>query len=133
MDPSEQEYQNTLDYIYRFVDFSLTRSFKFSDDQFNLERMRDLLHLLGDPQNQFKAIHVAGTKGKGSVSAFIASALKANGYRTGLYTSPHLQDYNERIQVNNQPISHREFIYRLLKSRRPSLFIILPKKRLIWR
>lgn len=110
MDSIEQNYQDTLDYLYRFVDFSLTRSFQFSDDQFNLERMRTLLHLMGDPQERFKAVHIAGTKGKGSVSAFLANILKVNGYRTGLYTSPHLQDYNERIQVDGQPIGHQVFV-----------------------
>ena len=61
---------------------------------------------LGDPQESYRIIHVAGTKGKGSITALCASALQAGGLRVGMYTSPHLQDYTERIQVNAVPISH---------------------------
>ncbi len=66
--------------------------------------------LLGSPQESYPIIHVAGTKGKGSTAALVASALQVAGYQTGLYTSPHLQDYNERIQINGRPISHTRFI-----------------------
>lgn len=104
----EIAYQQALDYLYSFVDYSLTRSFRFTPEKFNLERMVALMQRLGNPQNAYPIIHVAGTKGKGSVSAFCASVLQAAGYRTGLYTSPHLQDYVERIQVNGVPISHGE-------------------------
>ena len=55
-------------------------------------------------------VHVAGTKGKGSTSAFIAAVLQQAGYKVGLYTSPHLHDYAERIQVNREPILHQELI-----------------------
>jgi dihydrofolate synthase/folylpolyglutamate synthase len=72
--------------------------------------MRNLLSLIQNPHHQYPVIHVAGTKGKGSVSALMASALSAGGYQTGLYTSPHLQDYCERIQINGQPISHEDFV-----------------------
>ena len=63
-----------------------------------------LLKLLGQPQEHFKAIHVAGTNGKGSVSHIIASVLQQAGYKTGLYTSPHLRDFRERIRINGQMI-----------------------------
>ncbi len=69
-----------------------------------------LMEELGNPQEQYPIIHVAGTKGKGSVAALCASALKAAGYKTGLYTSPHLWDYTERIQINGEPISHEQLI-----------------------
>jgi dihydrofolate synthase / folylpolyglutamate synthase len=64
---------------------------------------------IGDPQNALKMIHVAGTKGKGSVSAMLASIFQANGYCVGLYTSPHLQEFTERIQINGIEITKDEF------------------------
>jgi dihydrofolate synthase/folylpolyglutamate synthase len=78
------------------------------------------LELLGNPQNDYQVVHVAGTKGKGSVCALIASGLRAAGYRVGLYTSPHLQDYAERIQVDGQPIGHDELVA-LLEEVKPSI------------
>lgn len=93
----EPEYQATLDYLYQFVDFSLQKSFRYSPEKFDLGRMRRLMTALGNPEGSYPIIHVAGTKGKGSVAALCASALRVAGYRTGLYTSPHLQDYVERI------------------------------------
>ncbi|MBK8821742.1 MAG: hypothetical protein IPN58_03775 [Anaerolineales bacterium] len=69
-----------------------------------------LMELLGDPQAKYPVIHVAGTKGKGSTSALCAAALQAAGYTVGLYTSPHLLDYVERIQINGTPITHEQLI-----------------------
>lgn len=71
----------------------------------SLERMNQLLRLVGDPQKKLRAIHVTGTNGKGSTCATAASILKAAGYKVGLFTSPHLQKYNERIQINGRAIS----------------------------
>ncbi len=104
----EKSYQDSLDYLYSFVDFSLTRSFVFSAENFDLDRMRLFLEHLGNPERAYPILHVAGTKGKGSVAAFCASALQSAGYTVGLYTSPHLEDYTERIQVNHEQISHGE-------------------------
>lgn len=106
---SDDRYQTSLDYLYSFVDYSLTRNFRNAADKFNLDRMRNLLAGLGNPHQRYAVIHVAGTKGKGSTSAMIASVLEAGGYHTGLYTSPHLIDFTERIQVNRLPISHDDF------------------------
>src|SRR5437016_3113003 len=75
-----------------------------------LDRMRELLRRLGDPHTQFRSVHVAGSKGKGSTCAMLESVLRHAGYRTGLFTSPHLTDVRERIQVNNQLISPEELI-----------------------
>lgn len=69
-----------------------------------LENMHPLLALLGNPQEQFKSVHVAGTNGKGSVCAFLQASLRVAGYRTGLYTSPFLQRYNERMRIDGRPI-----------------------------
>jgi dihydrofolate synthase / folylpolyglutamate synthase len=103
-------YQEALDYVYSHVDYSMSRSFRYSPEKFDLDRMRKFAGLLGHPEHNFKCIHVAGTKGKGSISALMANVLKKAGYKTGLYTSPHLEDYCERIQVNNQAISHEGFV-----------------------
>ena len=104
----ERSYNLALDYLYSFVDYSLKHSSELAKADFNLDRMRALMVELGNPQDKYPIIHVAGTKGKGSVSALCASALRAGGHRTGLYTSPHLLDYTERIQINDKPISHKE-------------------------
>ena len=106
MSDIESAYNSALDYLYSFVDYSLKHSSELAKADFNLDRMRALMSELGNPQDQYPVIHVAGTKGKGSVCALCASALEAAGYKTGLYTSPHLLDYCERIQVNGRPISH---------------------------
>ncbi|MFA4838275.1 MAG: folylpolyglutamate synthase/dihydrofolate synthase family protein [Candidatus Neomarinimicrobiota bacterium] len=73
-----------------------------------LERIRELLNRLDDPQNAFASIHVAGTNGKGSICAVIASVLESAGFRVGLYTSPHLLRFNERIRVNGAQIADGE-------------------------
>jgi len=73
-----------------------------------LDRMRALLARLGDPHHRLRILHVAGTKGKGSTSAMLASILRRAGYRTGLFTSPHLVRVEERFQVDGQPISAEE-------------------------
>src|SRR5436853_6089590 len=90
---TETAYNQALDYLYSFVDYSLKHASELAKADFNLERMRQLMAALGDPQDAYPSIHVAGTKGKGSVSALCASALRAAGYKAGLYTSPHLQDF----------------------------------------
>jgi len=107
---TEIAYNQALDYLYSFVDYSLKHSSELAKADFNLDRMFALMESLGNQQNQYPIIHVAGTKGKGSVSALCASALKAAGYQVGLYTSPHLLDYCERIQVNGAPISHEQLV-----------------------
>lgn len=77
-------------------------------DDLNLDRIRALLQLLGDPQRRLRIIHVAGSKGKGSTSAMLASILQQAGYRTGLFTSPHLTRVEERIQIDGAPITADE-------------------------
>lgn len=103
-------YNQALDYLYSFVDYSLKKSSELARADFNLDRMRELMTCLGNPEQRYPIFHVAGTKGKGSTSALIASALTAAGYKTGLYTSPHLLDYVERIQLDGQPVSRAELV-----------------------
>jgi dihydrofolate synthase / folylpolyglutamate synthase len=106
----ETAYQEALDYIYSFIDYSLTHTFRYSPENFNLARMEKLVNSLENPHKKYPIIHVAGTKGKGSVAAMCASVLQAAEYRAGFYSSPHLQDFVERIQVNGVPISHAEVV-----------------------
>ncbi|MBN2677694.1 MAG: bifunctional folylpolyglutamate synthase/dihydrofolate synthase [Anaerolineaceae bacterium] len=107
---NDKAYQDTLDYLYSFVDYSLTRAFRYSADKFNLGRMVRFLDLIGNPHHDYPVIHIAGTKGKGSTAVFCAQALQQAGYKAGLYTSPHMEDYCERIQVNRTPITHQQLI-----------------------
>lgn len=74
-----------------------------------LTRVMNLLEKLGNPQNYLKIIHVAGTNGKGSTCAMLSSILKEAGYRVGMYTSPHLEEYNERYRINGEKISREDF------------------------
>src|SRR5574341_521750 len=113
-------YQEALDYLYSFVDYSHERTYTYSAQTFDLARMVKLLELLGNPQARYPALHIAGTKGKGSVAAMCASALRAAGYRAGVYTSPHLQDFCERMQVNGEFIP-REAVAEIVDGMRPAV------------
>ncbi|MBG0786947.1 MAG: bifunctional folylpolyglutamate synthase/dihydrofolate synthase [Anaerolineaceae bacterium] len=110
MQDLETRYQESLDFLYSFIDYSLKRNFRNAAEKFNLDRMRHFMSLIGNPQNDYGIIHVAGTKGKGSVSSMVASVLKAQGYRTGLYTSPHMVDFTERIRINDEEIGHEDLV-----------------------
>ncbi len=110
MEDLEASYQRSLDFLYSFVDHSLTRNLRYSAEKFNLGRMERFASLLGDPQQDYRIIHVAGTKGKGSVSAMTASALSEAGYKVGSYTSPHLQEYTERIQIDGVQIGKGDLV-----------------------
>jgi dihydrofolate synthase/folylpolyglutamate synthase len=85
--------------------FILSR--EFFGMKLGLENISEFLHQIGDPQKKYVTIHVAGTNGKGSTSAMIEAVLRAQGYRTGLYTSPHLVDFAERIKVGGEKIGKR--------------------------
>lgn len=74
-----------------------------------LERIAEIMKLLENPQDKIKIIHIAGTNGKGSVCAILSSILTSAGFKTGLYTSPHLVEYTERIKINNEDISKPDF------------------------
>src|SRR3954469_20639772 len=83
-------YSRALRYVASLNDFERLRIVRYNSQNFDLDRMRSLLKKLGNPQDSFRSVHIAGTKGKGSTCAMIASTLKASGYQTGLYSSPHL-------------------------------------------
>jgi dihydrofolate synthase/folylpolyglutamate synthase len=102
-------YQAALSYILSFTDYEKLPAFLYKADNFDLRRMAELLDRLENPHLTSPAIHVGGTKGKGSTAAMIASALSAAGYRTGLYTSPHLHTFRERITIDGGMITEEEF------------------------
>jgi dihydrofolate synthase / folylpolyglutamate synthase len=110
MQDLEARYQEALDFLYSFIDYSLKRNFRNAAEKFNLDRMRTFMHHLGDPQDDYRIIHVAGTKGKGSVSAYCASILTEEGYLTGLYTSPHMIEFTERIRINGEMIPKTDLV-----------------------
>jgi len=91
---------------------------------FGLERIAKFLKKLGYPERNLQVIHITGTNGKGSTAAFIAKILEFAGYQVGLYTSPHLLDIRERVQINSQPISKKDFLFlfKKLSEISPSLF-----------
>ena len=104
------EYRNAIDSLLSLVDHERTGIPNPRQKRiFDLGRMEAFLDRLGNPQRAAKTIHVAGTKGKGSTAALCDAALRAAGYRTGFYSSPHLHSFRERIRINSQPISEAEF------------------------
>src|SRR3954463_2783330 len=104
------DYADALAFWYARINYEV-RAAQPAD--LKLERMRALLRLVGDPHDWVRLVHVTGTKGKGSTSAMLASVLRAAGYRVGLFTSPHLTDVRERIQVDGVPISRDELTARM--------------------
>jgi dihydrofolate synthase/folylpolyglutamate synthase len=118
-------YQEAVDYLMSFWDLEKQTGLKYKDPHYSLDSFKELLAELGNPQNSFKSILIAGTKGKGSTAALVESALRAQGHATGLYTSPHLISFCERIRHNGKYILERDFAQRIewlkpfLEKRRP--------------
>ncbi|MCC6187863.1 MAG: bifunctional folylpolyglutamate synthase/dihydrofolate synthase [Anaerolineales bacterium] len=111
-------YEEALDYLYSFVDYGVVRADRYAPETFNPDRMAAFLRAVGDPHNRYPVLHVAGTKGKGSVAALCASALRAGGYCTGFYTSPHLFEFCERVQVNGEAMA-REAMAEIVSRMQP--------------
>ena len=103
------DYQESLDWLVELETFGV---------RLGLQRIRRLMELLGNPQDTYHTIHVTGTNGKGSVSAMLAGVLAASGIHAGFYSSPHLVSYTERIQIDGQPVSEKEFAAGLTEIRR---------------
>jgi dihydrofolate synthase/folylpolyglutamate synthase len=121
-------YKQTIDYLFsRLPMFSRIGMAAYKN---NLDNIIRLCEYLGNPQTKFKTIHVAGTNGKGSVSHMLAAILQTAGYTTGLYTSPHLKDFRERIKINGQVVTEEyvigftENIKPLIEEIKPSFFEI---------
>ncbi len=102
------DYQSAVKYIYGLTDYEKIPGSSWVND-FDLRRMEDILRRLGNPHQGIKSVHIAGTKGKGSTSAMIASVLSAAGYKVGLPTSPHLHTPPERIRIGNTDINEKDF------------------------
>ncbi|MFA6142920.1 MAG: folylpolyglutamate synthase/dihydrofolate synthase family protein [Candidatus Omnitrophota bacterium] len=100
-------YPEAAQYLESFVNYEKKDKYDYNKS-FNIDKIKKIASLLGNPQDATNAIHIAGTKGKGSTSAFIYSILKAAGFRVGLYTSPHLVSFRERIRINDTLISEED-------------------------
>ncbi|MBU9937490.1 MAG: bifunctional folylpolyglutamate synthase/dihydrofolate synthase, partial [Ferruginibacter sp.] len=106
-------YQQTIDHLYAQLPmFSRIGAAAYKKD---LHNTIAICKAIGDPQTRFKSIHIAGTNGKGSTSHMLAAILQQAGYKTGLYTSPHLKDFRERIKVNGEMI-RKEFVVDFVES-----------------
>jgi dihydrofolate synthase/folylpolyglutamate synthase len=97
----DNSYRETIEYLYALQKHGVKLA---------LSNSVALMELMGNPHRKFPSVHVAGTNGKGSTSAFIASVLRSAGYRVGLYTSPHLISFPERIRINNVPITEAKTV-----------------------
>lgn len=111
-------YRKAIEYLHSLTDYEKRRIERYSPETLDLSRMERMLAALGDPHRAYPSVHIAGTKGKGSTAAMMESALRAAGYRTGFYTSPHLHTFRERIRLNGTPIS-REEVVSLVEELRP--------------
>ena len=98
---AKEDYKNILKTMYGLRRFGI---------KLGLSTISSILKNLGDPQDNFACIHVAGTNGKGSIASALSTILHASGYKTGLYTSPHLVHFNERICVNNRPVPDKNVV-----------------------
>jgi len=114
------DYREAEEYLHSFVDFEMIPGISFASSDYDLLHVEELLHRMGDPHLAARTVHIAGTKGKGSTAAMIAQVLTVSGYRTGLYTSPHLHSIRERLSVDSDPISQLDFAS-LVAEARPHL------------
>jgi dihydrofolate synthase/folylpolyglutamate synthase len=102
-------YSQAEGYLNTFTNYEQVPGITYAGAGYSLEHVEELLRRLGNPQLAARTIHIAGTKGKGSMAAMIAQALSTSGYRTGLYTSPHFRTLRERIAIDGRMISEAEF------------------------
>jgi dihydrofolate synthase/folylpolyglutamate synthase len=118
-------YQQALDYIESFIDYE--RQFRPHESaRYDLRRTAELLVRLGNPHLAARTVHIAGTKGKGSVATMMASVLVTSGYITGLYTSPHLHTYKERIRIDDRLITNEEVVA-LVEKLKPEVEVVNEK------
>jgi dihydrofolate synthase/folylpolyglutamate synthase len=105
---SVMNYRQAIDYLASYTDYEVVPRLAHNAINYDLRRVEELLSRVGNPHRRAKSVHIAGTNGKGSVAAMITAALTASGYTTGLYTSPHLHTWRERIRVDGELISEDE-------------------------
>ncbi|TWU08682.1 Folylpolyglutamate synthase [Symmachiella macrocystis] len=103
-------YRQAIDYLMGRINYERLAANQYSARDLKLDRMGSLLQALGNPQDSLPAVHIAGTKGKGSTAMMTAAMLTAAGYRVGLYTSPHITRLEERMTVNGRPPSEAEMV-----------------------
>jgi len=125
-------YPEAIRYLESFINYEKVPAYSYKES-LTLKRIRDFLSAIGNPQGALKCIHVAGTKGKGSTCAFVTYILREAGYKVGLYTSPHLSDFRERIRILTPDIQHptpntefegiisKEDLARLVKKLKPAV------------
>ena len=104
-----QSYEEAMSFLYKAIDYEKLISYQYNASTFSLDRMVKMLEYVGNPHKSFPSIHITGTKGKGCTSIMMSTILEHAGLRTALFTSPHLIDLKERIQINHQNISEEEF------------------------
>jgi dihydrofolate synthase/folylpolyglutamate synthase len=130
-----RNYNEAISYLYSKTDYEKEQNLRYNVTTFNLDRMKKLLSLVGNPHKKIQTVHIAGTKGKGSTATMLAKMLEANGYTVGLYTSPHVVHLHERIAVNSQLINEQHMfnlmnriyapIEKLSKADSPTFFEIM--------
>jgi dihydrofolate synthase/folylpolyglutamate synthase len=114
------DYASALRLIFQRTNYERQERPPYAERYYRLDRVRELMAALGDPHQRYRSVHVTGTKGKGSTTAIIDAALRAAGYRTGMYTSPHLHTFRERIRLQGEPIAEAE-VARLVEQIGPVL------------
>ena len=107
---TSDRYAEALDYLLSRIDYERAAMVPYRRREFTLDRMHDLMARLGDPHKSLRVVHIAGTKGKGSTAAMTAAILTAAGYRTGLYTSPHLDRVEERFAIDGVACAADRFV-----------------------
>ena len=107
---SIKTYQAALSFLFSNTNYETSKRLRYNADTFNLDRMTRLLEGVGNPHLKIASVHVAGTKGKGSTCTMLAEMLRSNGYKVGLYTSPHVVDLRERIRINGNIISQAAMV-----------------------
>jgi len=112
-------YDQATHYLFDRTDYEKEKHLRYNADTFNLRRMEKLLALLDNPHKKIDTVHIAGTKGKGSTATMLAKMLEANGYKVGLYTSPHVVELRERIAVGSQMISKSDMLALLNRIYKP--------------
>jgi len=105
-----KSYNEALKYLFARTDYEKQEHLRYNVTTFNLDRMKNLLSSLGNPHKKITAVHIGGTKGKGSTATMLAKMLESNNYNVGLYTSPHVVHLHERIMVNSEMISEPEML-----------------------
>jgi dihydrofolate synthase/folylpolyglutamate synthase len=103
-------YKSALAFLSSFTNYESAKRYLYNEKNFGLKRMSTLLDLVGNPQKKFRSVHIAGTKGKGSTCTMLSQMLIANDLKVGLYTSPHVMDLRERIQINSKMISEAAMV-----------------------